>query len=105
MTQVPGDAIRSMSNASILIIEDDPALMRGLTDNFRAHGYEVRTAADGNAGLAAALGQPPDLVLLNIMLPKLTGYEIGRQFRERKLDLPIIMLTAKGQEEDIVRGL
>ena len=94
-----------MTNASILIIEDDPALLRGLTDNFRGQGYDVRTATDGNAGLAAGLGEPPDLVLLDIMLPKLNGYEICRRVREQKLDLPIIMLTAKGQEEEIVRGL
>jgi DNA-binding response OmpR family regulator len=94
-----------MSDQSILIIEDDPALLRGLTDNFRAQGYDVRTATDGNAGLAAVFGEPPDLVLLDIMLPKLNGYEICRQVRERKLELPIIMLTAKGQEEEIVRGL
>mgnify|MGYP001247386397 CR=1 FL=1 len=94
-----------MSDQSILIIEDDPALLRGLSDNFRAQGYDVRTATDGNAGLAAVLGEPPDLVLLDIMLPKLNGYEICRQVRARKLDLPIIMLTAKGQEEEIVRGL
>jgi DNA-binding response OmpR family regulator len=94
-----------MSTASILIIEDDPALLRGLSDNFRSQGYDVRTASDGNAGLAAALGEPPDLLLLDIMLPKLNGYEICRQVREQKLSLPIIMLTAKGQEEEIVRGL
>ncbi len=94
-----------MSHQSIQIIEDDPALLRGLTDNFRAQGYEVRTATDGNAGLAAVLGEPPDLVLLDIMLPKLNGYEICRQVRARKLELPIIMLTAKGQEEEIIRGL
>ncbi len=94
-----------MSKSSILIIEDDATLLRGLTDNFRAHGYQVRSAADGAAGLAAALGEPPDVLLLDIMLPKLNGYEICRQLRERKLDMPIIMLSAKGQEEEIVRGL
>jgi DNA-binding response OmpR family regulator len=94
-----------MSSPSILIIEDDAALIRGLADNFRTHGYDVRTATDGNLGLAAALGEPPDVLLLDIMLPKLNGYEICRQVRARRLDLPIIMLTAKGQEEDIVRGL
>jgi DNA-binding response OmpR family regulator len=94
-----------MSDQSILIIEDDPALLRGLSDNFRAQGYEVRSASDGNAGLAAALSEPPDLVLLDIMLPKLNGYEICRRVREQRLELPIIMLTAKGQEEEIVRGL
>jgi two-component system, OmpR family, alkaline phosphatase synthesis response regulator PhoP len=94
-----------MTRESILIIEDDPSLLRGLTDNFQSQGYEVRSASDGNAGLAAVLGDPPDLVLLDIMLPKLNGYEICSQIRQRKLDLPIIMLTAKGQEEEIVRGL
>ena len=94
-----------MTSATILIIEDDSTLLRGLTDNFRSQGYDVRSAADGNAGLAAVLAEPPDLVLLDIMLPKLNGYEICRQVRAQKLELPIIMLTAKGQEEEIVRGL
>jgi DNA-binding response OmpR family regulator len=94
-----------MSNQSVLIIEDDPALLRGLTDNFRAQGYSVRSAADGRSGLDAAISQPPDLLLLDIMLPGVNGYDICRQIRQRKLDMPIIMLTAKGQEEEIVRGL
>lgn len=92
-------------NARVLIVEDDPALLRGLADNFRMHGYEVREAADGRAGLAATLADPPDLLLLDIMLPLVNGYEICRQVRQRKLDLPIIMLTAKGQEHEIVEGL
>lgn len=94
-----------MNRAAILIVEDDPALVRGLADNFSMQGYDVRTATDGNAGLASALAEPPDLVLLDIMLPKLNGYEICRQLRARKFAAPIIMLTAKGQEEEIVRGL
>lgn len=94
-----------MSSANILIIEDDPALLRGLKDNFEAQGYNVRTANDGQKGLDALLKEPPDLVLLDLMLPKVNGYEICRAARERKLDFAIIMLTAKGQEEDIVRGL
>jgi DNA-binding response OmpR family regulator len=94
-----------MAGHRILIIEDDPTLLRGLCDNFASKGYEVRSAADGNAGLAAALAEPPDLLLLDIMLPKLNGYEVCRQIRAQKLELPIIMLTAKGQEEEIVRGL
>jgi DNA-binding response OmpR family regulator len=94
-----------MNTKSILIIEDDPALLRGLKDNFEAQGYEVRTANDGQKGLDALLAQPPDLLLLDLMLPKVNGYEICRQARARKLDLPIVMLTAKGQEDDIVRGL
>jgi len=88
-----------------LIIEDDAALLRGLKDNFEAEGYEVRTATDGQKGLSTLLASPPNLLLLDLMLPRVNGYQICREARERKLDLPIIMLTAKGQEEDVVRGL
>ncbi|HWD20077.1 MAG TPA: response regulator transcription factor [Verrucomicrobiae bacterium] len=94
-----------MSAHRILIVEDDGALLRGLKDNFVAQGYDVRTAANGDTGLKALLADPPDLLLLDIMLPQVDGYEICQQARARQLDLPIIMLTAKGQEEDIVRGL
>lgn len=94
-----------MLRPSVLIIEDDLALLRGLKDNFEAQNYRVQLARDGQAGLAAALAHPPDLVLLDIMLPKKNGYEICRAIRAQRLDMPIIMLTAKGQEEDIVRGL
>jgi DNA-binding response OmpR family regulator len=90
---------------SILIIEDDPALLRGLKDNFESQDYRVQTARDGHEGLSAALANPPDLLLLDIMLPKMNGYEICRALRASQLEIPIIMLTAKGQEEDIVRGL
>jgi DNA-binding response OmpR family regulator len=65
----------------------------------------VRFASDGRSGLAQALAEPPDLLLLDIMLPLVNGYEICRQVRAQKLDMPIIMLTAKGQEEEIVQGL
>lgn len=94
-----------MTSKSLLIIEDDPALMRGLKDNFEAQGYRVQVASDGQKGLDALLHEPPDLVLLDLMLPKLNGYEICQAARKRQLVMPIIMLTAKGQEEDIVRGL
>jgi len=90
---------------AILIVEDDAALLRGLKDNFEAQKYRVETARDGQSGLSAALAHPPDLVVLDIMLPKMNGYEICRAIRARKLEMPIIMLTAKGQEEDIIRGL
>jgi DNA-binding response OmpR family regulator len=94
-----------MRAASVLIIEDDPALLRGLKDNFEARNYRVRVARDGREGLAAVLADPPDLLVLDIMLPRTNGYEICRAVRAKKLELPIIMLTAKGREEDIVRGL
>ena len=94
-----------MPGERVLIIEDDPAMLRGLKDNFQYEGYCVRTAADGEAGLQAALDGRPDLLVLDIMLPKINGYEVCRLLRKEGLDSPIIMLTAKGQESDIVLGL
>lgn len=94
-----------MNGSRILIVEDEPALLRGLTDTFTAKGCHVLAAADGEAGLDLALSAQPDLILLDIMLPKVNGYEICRAVREHSLDIPIIMLTARGQEEDIVLGL
>jgi len=94
-----------MQRPSILIIEDDPALSRGLKDNFEAQNYNVHLARDGDAGLRGALADSPDLIILDIMLPKVNGFEICRAIRAKGLDMPIIMLTAKGQEADIVRGL
>ena len=90
---------------TVLIIEDDPTMLRGLKDNFAYTGYVVQTAADGEEGLNAALESRPDLIILDIMLPKINGYEVCRLVREQGLDMPIIMLTAKGQESDIVLGL
>lgn len=94
-----------MSRASILIVEDEPALVRGLRDAFAAKGFEVLTATDGAAGIEVALEKTPDLILLDIMLPRVNGYEVCRAIRERKIEAPILMLTAKGQEEDIILGL
>ncbi len=90
---------------SVLIVEDDAALLRGLRDNFETHGYRVRTACEGRAALDATLADPPDLILLDIMLPKMNGYEVCRLVRQQGLEMPIVMLTAKGQEEDVIRGL
>lgn len=90
---------------TVLIIEDDSTMLRGLEDNFEYAGYKVLTAADGEAGLNAALDNKPDLIILDIMLPKINGYEICRLIRKEKLDMPIIMLTAKGEESDVVLGL
>ena len=90
---------------TVLIVEDDPVMLRGLKDNFEFKGYRVLTAADGEAGLNAALDKKPDLIILDIMLPKINGYEVCRLIRQENLDMPIIMLTAKGEESDIVLGL
>jgi DNA-binding response OmpR family regulator len=94
-----------MPGEKVLIIEDDPAMLRGLKDNFAFDGYQVLTAADGDKGLGMALSARPDLIILDLMLPSVNGYEICRLVRKEKLDMPIIMLTAKGQEADIVLGL
>ena len=90
---------------TVLVIEDDPTMLIGLRDNFEFKGYKVVTAADGEKGLKAALAAKPDLIILDIMLPKINGYEICRLIREQKLGMPIIMLTAKGEESDVVLGL
>jgi DNA-binding response OmpR family regulator len=89
----------------ILIVEDEAALLRGLKDTFVSQGCEVQVAQNGEQGLAMALGTNPDLILLDIMLPLLNGYEICRAVRESGHQMPILMLTAKGQEEDIILGL
>ncbi|MGC3992133.1 MAG: response regulator transcription factor [Chthoniobacteraceae bacterium] len=90
---------------TILIIEDDATMLRGLKDNFEFEGYRVKTATDGEAGLDLLAKLKPDLVILDLMLPKINGYEICQIARRQKLDMPVIMLTAKGQESDIVLGL
>ncbi len=90
---------------TVLIVEDDPTMLVGLKDNFEFKGYKVLTATDGEKGLNAALDGKPDLIILDIMLPKINGYEICRLIREQHLSMPIIMLTAKGEESDIVLGL
>lgn len=89
----------------ILIIEDEPEMARGLSDNLAFEGYEVHLEANGEAGLQFALAQPVDLILLDLMLPKLPGYEVCKTLRAKGKDMPIIMLTAKGQEIDKVLGL
>jgi two-component system response regulator RegX3 len=89
----------------ILIVEDEIAIRTGLMDLFVFHGYEVDSAADGREGLDKALGGTFDLILLDIMLPGIDGYEICNRIRARDRDQPIIMLTAKTSDEDIIQGL
>jgi DNA-binding response OmpR family regulator len=94
-----------MSRPRVLVVDDDLALVRGLSDVLRAQGFEVRTAHDGRSGLEAALNGDVDLIFLDVMLPKINGYEICRAVRKQGLDVPILMVTAKGQEQDVVLGL
>jgi len=89
----------------ILVIEDDPSILRGLQLNLTMEGYTVRSAMDGEAGLALALSERPDLLLVDIMLPKLDGLSLIRSLRTTDPDVPILILSAKGQEVDKVAGL
>src|SRR5438067_247387 len=92
-------------NARLLIIEDELPMRTALKDCLEAEGYRVLTASDGEAGLERALKEKPDLVLLDIMLPKLDGFALCAELRRLSNDVPVLMLTAKGQVEDRVSGL
>jgi DNA-binding response OmpR family regulator len=91
--------------AEILIVEDNEAHVRALTDQFSDLGHKVFSARDGESGLRQALEIRPDLLILDIMLPRKSGYEVCAAIRAQGLDMPILMLTAKDQEEDVVQGL
>jgi DNA-binding response OmpR family regulator len=89
----------------ILVIEDEQPMRRVLTDILEAEDFRILTAADGEQGLAKALDEKPDLILLDVMLPKLDGFSLCAQLRVLALEIPVLMLTAKGQVEDRVTGL
>jgi len=86
-------------------VDDEPAIVRGLEDNLRFEGYQTVSATNGEDGLALALSDAPDLVLLDIMMPKMSGWDVCRELRGRGVDVPVIMLTARGAEVDRVLGL
>jgi two-component system alkaline phosphatase synthesis response regulator PhoP len=90
---------------TVLVVEDDPSLRMSLRATLRSAGYSVQVAATGPEGLDAALTAAPDLVLLDVMLPEMNGFEILERIREQAPELPVLMVSAKGQEEDRVRGL
>jgi DNA-binding response OmpR family regulator len=94
-----------MSLARVVVVEDEPAIRRGVVDALRATGYEVAEAADGARGLEEAVRQGVDLILLDLLLPKRDGLEILAEVRKLRPTLPVIILTARGTEEDRVRGL
>src|SRR6516165_1562810 len=89
----------------ILIVEDEPNMVAGLRDNFEYEGYEVLTASDGAEGLGRALNDAPDLVILDVMMPRMSGLDVCKQLKVKRPSMPIIMLTARGQEVDKVVGL
>ena len=92
-------------NERILIIEDEPAMRLALADLLAAEGYRVLAAADGQAGLDRALAEKPDLLLLDLMMPKLDGFEVCAELRRLENAVPVLILTAKGQIEDRIAGL
>jgi DNA-binding response OmpR family regulator len=94
-----------MSARRIMIIEDDHDLVLGLKDNLELDGYEVMTATDGDTGLARALQLRPDAIILDLRLPGLSGFEVCRLLREAGLNVPILILSARGQDTDKMRGL
>lgn len=94
-----------LRKARLLIVEDEIAIRTGLVDVFVYHGYEVDYAVDGNTGLAKALTGQFDLILLDVMLPGRNGFDICEAIRAKDRDQPIIMLTAKSADEDIIQGL
>ena len=89
----------------ILIIEDEENLVKGLKLNLADEGYEVDWASNGSEGLRKALKEKPDLIILDIMLPEMDGLEVCRELRQKNIGIPILMLTAKGEEIDKVVGL
>jgi DNA-binding response OmpR family regulator len=89
----------------ILIVDDEPEMVRGLEDNLRFEGYQTIAAGSGTRGLSLALSEAPDLILLDVMMPGMSGWDVCRQLRARGLDTPVIMLTARGAEVDRVQGL
>ena len=89
----------------ILIIEDDAAILRGLADNLTYEGHEVLTAATGEAGYDLQKSRNPDLIILDLMLPRMSGLELCRKLRGEGIQTPILMLTARSEESDRVIGL
>ncbi|MGD0783684.1 MAG: response regulator, partial [Candidatus Aminicenantales bacterium] len=94
-----------MTKEKILIVEDDPAILTGLVDLLESEGFEVRSAKDGVAALRSYQSEKPSLVLLDVMIPEKSGLDVCREIRRKDPLTPIVILTAKGQEVDIVVGL
>jgi len=102
---VPFRNPREKAMTKILIVEDEPNMVAGLRDNFEYEGYQVLTAGDGAEGLRRALADSPDLVVLDVMMPKMSGLDVCKQLKAKRPSIPVIMLTARGQEVDKVVGL
>jgi len=91
--------------STVLVIEDDAAILRGLADNLHHEGYEVLTATTGEAGYNLQKSRKPDLIILDLMLPRMSGLELCRKLRGEGVQTPVLMLTARSEESDRVIGL
>lgn len=104
-SSLPSTAAATMSAARVLIVEDELPMRTALMDCLAHEGYRVLTAADGETGLERALSEMPDLILLDVMMPKLDGFSVCTELRRLGCRAPILMLTAKGRVDDRVHGL
>ncbi len=91
---------------TVLLVDDDPAMLRMLEVNFRLSGFTVRTALRGDSALEEAIASPPDALVLDVMMPGLSGYEVGRRLRQEPVfaHVPIVFLTARSQDDDRAEG-
>ena len=105
MTPNPSPPPLPTPGPRVLVVEDEAPMRMALEDTLKAAGYRVMSAADGEAGMALAIGEKPDLILLDIMMPKLDGLALCAELRRQTLATPVLMLTARGQVEDRVAGL
>jgi len=88
----------------VLIVEDEEGLLEGLEHNFKYEGYDVMTATNGQEGLKLALKQKPDVVVLDIMLPEKDGFTVLKELRQRHRDMPVLVITARNFEADVLKG-
>ena len=96
--------LKGMSMKRVLIVEDEESMLEGLAHNFRFEGYEVLTAKTGTEGLKLALKQKPDVILLDIMLPEKDGFTVLKELRQRHRDIPVLVMTARNFEADVLKG-
>ena len=105
MSRVAMDHDARPVRAKVLVVEDDPGILRTVADNLRFEQYDVITATDGEAAYALHQKEQPDLIVLDLMLPRMSGLELCRKLRTAEVQIPVLMLTARSEEADRVRGL
>src|SRR5687768_6383185 len=91
--------------SKVLVVEDDPGILRTVADNLRFEQYQVITATDGEAAYALQRDEQPDLIVLDLMLPRMSGLELCRKLRTEDVQVPVLILTARSEEADRIRGL